>query len=244
MLEAQPLSQSPSQNDPTTRGRPTTTSAAYSAATRTPTQSNQSARCSATTMSTARAIGATWSSSPVRQVQPQTQSQMSARGRGRGTNQSQSQSQGIGRRRGRGQSSIWENNQSFTPLSRTTASGTAPSDVYSVEHGPASLAGDGHLSSIPSSPTPPFGSGYLPLQTDFLDPRFVQNVPADDNRPGGSSAFDYDREASSGPLHRLELQGDTVGADSQWSGPDNSDSNLLGQTSSSLTLGNEVTSRS
>lgn len=113
-----------------------------------------------------------------------------------------------------------------------------------MELGPVPPAGEGILSSVASSTASSFSSGYPPLQTDVLDPRFVQGARADDNRPGCSSAFGYDREASSGPSHRLELQGDAVGADLQWSGPDNSDSNLLGQPSSSLTLGDEVTSRS
>lgn len=235
MPEPQPPSQDPRHNEPTTRGRPTTP-VTYSVATCTPTRSNQSARYSAS----ARSIAVTWSSSPVRQVQPQAQGQMSARGRGRGS--SQSQSQGRGRERGKGQSGSQEYNQSFAGQIRTTVTGTAPSDVYSVEHDPTPPAGDGLSSCVPSSPAPSFSSGYPPLQTDFLDSNFVQDVRVDDNGLGCSSAFGNDREASSRPSRRLELQGDSVGADSQRTGPDNSDSNLLGQSSSSLTLGNEVTS--
>lgn len=233
MPESQPPSQDPRHNEPTTRGRPIAT---YSAATRTPTRPNQSARYSAS----ARSIAVTWSSSPVQQVQPHAQGQMSARGRGRGT--SQSQSQGRGRVRGKGQSGSQEYNHSFAGQIRTTVTGTAPSDVYSVEHDPTPPAGDGLSSCVPSSPAPSFSSGYPPLQTDFLDSNFVQDVRVDDNGLGCSSAFSNDREASSGPSRRLELQGDSVGADSQRTGPDNSDSNLLGQSSSSLTLSNEVTS--
>ncbi|KAF9297295.1 MutS protein msh5 [Linnemannia elongata] len=233
MPEPQPPSQDPRHNEPTTRGRPTTP-VTYSVATRTPTRSNQSARYSAS----ARSIAVTWSSSPVRQVQPQAQGQMSARGRGRGS--TQSQSQGRGRERGKGQSGSQEYNQSFAGQIRTTVTGTAPSDVYSVEHDPTPPAGDGLSSCVPSSPAPSFSSGYPPLQTDFLDSNFVQDARVDDNGLGCSSAFGNDREASSGPSRRLELQGDSVGADSQRTGPDNSDSNLLGQSSSSLTLGNEI----
>ncbi|KAF9141882.1 MutS protein msh5 [Mortierella sp. GBA39] len=227
MPEPQPPSQDHRHNDPTPGGQPTST-AAYSAA-----------RDSASARLTARSIAATWSSSPVRQVQPQAQSHMSTRSRDRGTSQSQSQGRGRGRR-GRGQSSTRESNQSSTTQSRTAATGTAPSDVYSVEHGPAPLAGDGLSSSVPSSPAPSFSSGYPPLQTEFLDPRFVQDVRADDNAPECSSAFGYDREASSGPSRGLELQGDPVGTDSQWTDPDSSDSHLLRQSFSSLTLGNEI----
>ncbi|KAF9548756.1 MutS protein msh5 [Mortierella hygrophila] len=235
MPEPQPPSQDHWHNDPTLGEQPTSTDV-YNAETRTPTQYNQSARDSASARLTARSIAVTWSSSPVRQVQPQDQSQMSDRSRV----QSQSQGRGRGRRRGRGQSSTRESDQSFTTQSRTAATGTAPSDVYSVERGPAPLAGDGLSSSVPSSPAPSFRSGYPPLQTDFLDPRFVEDVRADDNVPECSSAFGYDREASSGPSYRLEFQGDPVGTDSQWTGPDNSDSHLLGQPSSSLTFGNEI----
>ncbi|KAF8944484.1 MutS protein msh5 [Haplosporangium gracile] len=235
------MTQLPSQGsrrvDPTTRGQAPTT-AAYCAVSRTPTQASQSARFSTSARSVVRSVATTWSASPGRQSQHHAHSQMSARSRSRGTRQSQSQ--GRGRGRGRGQNSILEYGQTFTTQSRPAAIGMALSEGYSVEHGPAPPTGDiFSSSSVPASPASAFSSGYPP-EADVLDPRFVQDIPCDNCAPGHSSTFGHDREAPSEPSHRLELQGDPVGASSQWTGPDNLEVNLAEQSSSNLDLGNEI----
>jgi hypothetical protein len=212
----------PRYTDPTT-GVQTWTTAAYSASARTSTQASQSSRLNISNRPTIPSIAASWSNFPVRQ------SQTTSRGRSRGFSQSQ------GRGRGRGQSRTREYSQPFTAQSQTAATETNISDDYSTGYGPTLQTGD-DFTNTAQSPAPTLNSGD-PFRLDILDPRFVQDVRGADDGP---ERFGYDRESSSGLMHRLELQGDPVVAESQWTRPDNSDSNFLGEPTSNRNLGNEV----
>lgn len=236
---SQNTNRDPRYTDPTTRGQ-TSTIAAYGASARTPIQAGPSASLNSCTRPTAPSIATSWFTSSERQSQPQIQSQTTSHGRGRGRSRNRGLSQSQGRGRGRGQSSTREYSQSSTSQTRAAAVVTNISEDYSAGYGPAPPTGDDFMSTA-QSPAPTFSSGYPP-RIDFLDPRFVQDVRSDgdDDEGGGPGRFGYNQEVSSGPTHRLELQGDPVGAESQWTGPDGSDSNLLGKSSNNLNLGNEV----